>query len=99
MRGYYERWWFVSQLSLLSKRVLILSSAVIDGRTAFKIVNGHINVVGFAIEEELQYWGKMQLPNKTGVIQKVQDMESEKIGMNVEFLENRYTGGSITSTT
>lgn len=73
--------------------------AIIDGRTAFTIVNGHTVMVGFAVEEELKFWGKMGFPKKMGIMQKVKGMESEKIGMNVEFVEKRSMNDGIASTT
>ena len=80
-------------------RLLTSYSAMIDGRTAFKIVNGYTIVIGFAVEEELKFWGKMGFPKKIGVMEKIKGMESEKIGMNVEFVEKRSMDGSIASTT
>lgn len=91
----------VCKLAPCGCNMLLLTSysAVIDGRTAFKIVHGHTIVIGFAVEEELQFWGKMGFPKKTGVIEKIKGMESEKIGMNVEFVEKRSMEGSTASPT
>lgn len=46
-------------------------------------------MVGFAVEEELKFWRKMDFPKKVGVMQKIKEMESGKIGMNVEFVDKR----------
>lgn len=68
--------------------------AIIDGRLAFRIVNGQAIIVGFAVEEEVKVWAKMRLPKEAGVMAKVEEMNGEKIVMNVEFVE----GKSIAST-
>ena len=40
---------------------------------------------GFAEREELEEWGKMQLPNNQNLKQKVAQMESTTIGVNFDF--------------
>jgi hypothetical protein len=52
-------------------------------------------MVGFAVHEELKFWAKMRLPREKGVMAKVEEMNGEKIFMNVEFVEVM----SIASTT
>lgn len=61
--------------------------AIVDGRLGFKILQGITITVAFAAEEELKEWGKMKLPKIPTLMQRVTEMESEKIRMNFEFVE------------
>ena len=64
---------------------LISYSAIIDGRLGFKLVQGRTIIAGFASEEELKSWAKMKFPKTESVVRKIEEMVSEKIGMNYEF--------------
>lgn len=79
---------------------LICYSAIIDGRLGFKMLQGITIIAGFAVERELKFWRKMRLPKTTGIMRKVDEMQSEKIGMNVEFIDVAVEQGeSIASST
>lgn len=57
-------------------------------------------MAGFAVQEELKYWRKMRLPKTIDLMRKTKEMESQKIGMNVEFIDiGLEQGEGITSTT
>jgi hypothetical protein len=71
---------------------LISYSAIIDGRLAFRSGDGHTIVVGFAREDEIKFRRKVCLPKQMGLIQKAQEMDSEKIGVHVEFVDEKSTG-------
>ncbi|KAF2175647.1 hypothetical protein K469DRAFT_55505 [Zopfia rhizophila CBS 207.26] len=74
--------------------------AIIDGRLGFRMLEGVTIMAGFAVEEELKYWSKMRLPKTMGLQRKIKDMESERIGINVEFISLGLKGGNdIPSTT
>lgn len=62
------------------------SSAIIDARLGFKIIQGVTVIVGFAIEEEIKHWRKMMLPKEPALMQMIDGMKSERIGVNVEFI-------------
>jgi hypothetical protein len=49
-------------------------------------------MAGFAVEEELKHWSKMRLPETTGLMCKIKEMESERIGINVEFIKLVFEG-------
>lgn len=49
-------------------------------------------MVGFAVEEELKHWNKMRLPETLGLMRKIKEMESKKIGINVEFIKLGFEG-------
>jgi hypothetical protein len=72
---------------LFSHHRLIKESAIIDGRLAFKVLQGVTIIAGFASEEELRHWRKMQYPKESSLVQKVNNMQGEKIGMNISFIE------------
>jgi len=61
------------------------------------MVQGITVIVGFAVDDELRHWTKMKIPNETGLMQKVKDMESEKIGINVEFVNKERKNDLIAS--
>ena len=64
------------------------------------MLQGVTIMAGFAVEEELKYWTKMKLPKTVNLMRKIKEMESEKIGMNVEFIElGPEQGRSIATTT
>lgn len=60
---------------------------MLDGRLGFKILQGFAITFGFATEEELKEWAKMQLPKAQTLINKAAEMESPTIGMNFEFVD------------
>jgi hypothetical protein len=67
--------------------VLINTRAILDGRLGFTIVQGKVITFGFAVQEELEHWGKMHLPNVETLKQKVAGMEGTTIGVNFDFVD------------
>lgn len=59
--------------------------AIIDGRLAFKLIQGRSIIAGFASEGELRSWVKMKFPKTESVMQKIDEMVSETLGINYEF--------------
>lgn len=51
-------------------------------------------MVGFAVEEEIKHWAKMPLPKEAAVVAKVEEMNGEKIFMNVNFIEGEPPAGT-----
>ncbi|KAH0558659.1 hypothetical protein GP486_004690 [Trichoglossum hirsutum] len=58
---------------------------ILDDRLGFTIVQGFAITFCFMVEEELNKWAKMKLPNSLSLKKIAISMTSEKIGMNFEF--------------
>lgn len=62
-------------------------SAILDSRLGFEISQGTAVIAGFVAEDELEFWEKMRFPARETLIQQIEEMESEKFGLNVDFAE------------
>ncbi|KAI9770957.1 MAG: hypothetical protein M1840_002661 [Geoglossum simile] len=58
---------------------------ILDDRLGFTIVQGFAITFGFAVEEELNIYAKIRLPNLPGLKKRVASMTSKSIGTNFEF--------------
>lgn len=65
---------------------------ILDARLGFETKQGYAITFMFATDEVLTGWPKMVLPNSPGLVGKVVDMDSPKIGMNFAF---KNLAGSI----
>lgn len=65
----------------------------------FKMLQRVTIVAAFAVKEELKFWNRMQLPNTANLTQLIRDMETERIGMNVEFINVEPESGERTART
>ncbi|KJK78588.1 hypothetical protein H634G_05963 [Metarhizium anisopliae BRIP 53293] len=61
--------------------------AILDGRSAFKILRGKIIMLGFMIPDESKYWAKMRLPTHA-LMDKVRSMQTDTIGLNFKLQES-----------
>lgn len=60
---------------------------IADARLFGTILEGMVIEVAFAVEEELEEWGKMLLPNSPDLERIVARMGDERIRMNFKFGE------------
>jgi hypothetical protein len=72
--------------------LLIYYRAIVDGRLGLSILEGVTIMAGFAVEQELKHWSKMRLPETMSLMRKIKEVESKKIGINVEFIELGFEG-------
>ena len=59
--------------------------AIVDGRVGIELVEGYAITFEFATSEIIAIWPKLSLPNIPLLVDKVSQMESPKIKMNVSF--------------
>ncbi|CRK12488.1 hypothetical protein BN1723_016554 [Verticillium longisporum] len=62
---------------------------ILDGRTGFGVLGGRIVALAFVTPDELQHWAKMTLPKIPELVAKAQEIRSEAIKANFEFVEPR----------
>ncbi|KAI9767330.1 MAG: hypothetical protein M1840_005739 [Geoglossum simile] len=59
---------------------------ILDDQLGFTIVQGFTITFGFAVEEELNIYAKIRLPNLLDLKKRVASMTSKRIGTNFKFL-------------
>jgi hypothetical protein len=58
---------------------------ILDARVGFEILKGYAITFEFAMYDIAHRWAKMILPRSAMLEKKVQDMQSEDIGVNFAF--------------
>lgn len=62
--------------------------AMMDSRLGFTILKGYVINIGFATENEIQYWAKMEFPDSNEIRAKVEELQRNRVEMNIKFVRN-----------
>jgi hypothetical protein len=64
----------------------VSNSIIADARLFSTILEGKVLEIWFAVEKELKEWGKIELPESSGLEEIVAAMGDERIRMNYKFI-------------